>query len=100
MQDQLKTYLPFPTPTHLAALTAQLAVNIVCSIMSIIHQTNAHIQYNTYINYHFPPTCFGAYCAIFRKNFLVRSKLLLHLWLHRFVNLYSYLKKVFFQCGT
>jgi len=27
------------------------------------------------------PTCFSSYCAIFRENFIVRSKLLLIVWL-------------------
>jgi hypothetical protein len=53
--------------THLKAFHS---VHFFLQIMSSIHQQNARTQQKRCANYHLSPTCFGAYCAIFSKNFL------------------------------
>ena len=55
--------------------------------------TKCTVQYNKGINYHFSPTCFGAYCSIFRENFFVYVESYCYICDYTSLQLlYSYLK--------
>ena len=77
--------------THFLSEFQQIITETCSSNLQAFHST--HFSYSNYIfntltkctytikymNYYkHSPTCFSAYCAIFKENFLVCSKLLLH----------------------